>query len=231
MRTDSDYLTMLVVKSQAGDTLAYDRLVQRYQDMFLGIPVTTVKSRLHSARSRLKERMTTMADDHLRRRARPSLDDAFAARVREDIVRALAEIAGGDGNETQIRRFHTRARYRAPHPVYRFTTSLVTAGLARGASEIHLVPGSGEVNIQFVMNGVAEEFITLPESLHDPVTARLKDGAGLNVDERHRAQEGITPVHNTCDDKRYDMRVSCHPGDPGEKIILRFVPEAQGVRF
>jgi RNA polymerase sigma factor (sigma-70 family) len=53
---------------------------------FLGIPVTTVKSRLHSARNRLRDRMVELLDNSLREQ-RPSRDESFAARVAE-ILRA-----------------------------------------------------------------------------------------------------------------------------------------------
>ncbi|MBV9848458.1 MAG: sigma-70 family RNA polymerase sigma factor [Armatimonadetes bacterium] len=47
---------------------------------FLGVPVTTVKKRLFTARRRLQERMLTMVQDDLHAQ-RPSRDDAFAARI------------------------------------------------------------------------------------------------------------------------------------------------------
>src|SRR5438445_3482861 len=53
---------------------------------FLGIPVTTVKSRLHSARRRLRDRMLELLADSLREQ-RPSRDESFALRFAQ-ILRA-----------------------------------------------------------------------------------------------------------------------------------------------
>lgn len=47
---------------------------------FLTLPVSTVKSRLHEARSRLKERIILMAEDHFYEN-RPSKDENFRSRV------------------------------------------------------------------------------------------------------------------------------------------------------
>ena len=47
---------------------------------FLGLPVTTIKKRLHDARSALKRRMEKMTEDFLHEH-RPSRDDAFSERV------------------------------------------------------------------------------------------------------------------------------------------------------
>lgn len=47
---------------------------------FLGLPLTTIKKRLHDARSALKRRMAKMTEDYLHEN-RPSRDDAFSQRV------------------------------------------------------------------------------------------------------------------------------------------------------
>ena len=57
---------------------------------FLGIPAKTVKSRLHSARGRLREGMVDMAKEHLRKR-RPSRDERFAVQVIDDLVKLSDE--------------------------------------------------------------------------------------------------------------------------------------------
>ena len=56
---------------------------------FLEVPVTTVNSRLHYSRKRLKERLSTMVKDDLQEK-RPSKDERFASKVKE----ALREIEG-----------------------------------------------------------------------------------------------------------------------------------------
>ena len=60
---------------------------------FLEEPVTTVKSRLHTARQRLKERMMTMVKDVLSKNAP---DDAFAERVSEVIDVFMAKGPSND---------------------------------------------------------------------------------------------------------------------------------------
>jgi RNA polymerase sigma factor (sigma-70 family) len=53
---------------------------------FLGVPVTTIKKRLYSARKRLREMLIDLVEDRLRER-RPSRDELFSTRVIE-ILRA-----------------------------------------------------------------------------------------------------------------------------------------------
>ena len=59
--------------------------------VFLELPVTTVKSRLHTARQRLKERMLSMIQDNLSQQ-RPSKDENFA----QNVANLLQASATGD---------------------------------------------------------------------------------------------------------------------------------------
>lgn len=156
--------------------------------------------------------------------ARPSQNSTFATRIGEDVTRALTEIAAGDVNESVTRKSHPLARYRDPHSVYQLTSSLIMAALARDVSEMRLVPGSKDVSVLFIIRDAQEEFLRLPKPLQEPVTARLKDGADLNVAVRHVVQEGHTPLHDTRSNTLYDMQLTFHPNDQGESIILRFIP-------
>lgn len=53
---------------------------QKEISSFLGVPVTTVKKRLHDGKKRLKERMTTMTQEYLQEN-RPSKNQAFREKV------------------------------------------------------------------------------------------------------------------------------------------------------
>lgn len=63
---------------------------------FLDVPVTTIKKRLHSARSRLREMLIDLVEDSLREK-RPSRDELFATRVIEILMAARS------GNVAQVK--------------------------------------------------------------------------------------------------------------------------------
>jgi len=188
---------------------------QREVAEFLGVPASTVKNRLHSARARLKERMMAMLEDDLRE-ARPSKDDAFVARVQENITLSLAALEAG---ESEILPGDTQ-------PNYHLVASLIVWAIARGASEIHIVPDGERVAIRFDVGGVLEEAVALPKSLQQPVSDRIKTMAYIPGTEqpmcrRRGQQEGLLPVLHK--ETRYDMPVSCIPTDHGEKIVVRIL--------
>jgi RNA polymerase sigma factor (sigma-70 family) len=62
---------------------------QREISAFLDVPVSTVKSRLHSARKRLRERMLNMVEEELYSN-RPSRDESFATVSKEMLLAATA---------------------------------------------------------------------------------------------------------------------------------------------
>lgn len=187
---------------------------------FLEVPISTVKNRLYAARGRLKARMLSMVEDDLQE-ARPSRDAEFRARVGENITRTLAEFAAGDSNEAEIRQHHPLARFRDPHPVYRLYSSLLLWAIARGVSEVHLEPTRDGLLVRFLEGGVSTEVMTLPASLREPLTLRIKDGAVMNVLDRSGPQKGRMPVRSGS--RLYELFVASAPAEHGERVVLRFV--------
>lgn len=67
-------------------TLLFYMTEHSYQETahFLGVPVRTVKSRVHTARGKLRERMIPLMQDHLSENA-PSRDPSFASKVLQHV--------------------------------------------------------------------------------------------------------------------------------------------------
>jgi RNA polymerase sigma-70 factor (ECF subfamily) len=188
---------------------------QSHQDIaeFLGLPVTTVKSRLHQGRSRLKERLLVMINDNLQEH-RPSRDDAFLTRVNEHIAQASAAVTEGGGRETF---------YHDPHPLYQLMGSLLLWAIEVKASEIRLLAESQGAAVQFDIEGSSERVMSLPQSLQEPMAFRMKVSAEMDVSRTDVPQEGMFPIrYNGAD---YDALVSSLPTQYGEDIRIRIIPK------
>jgi len=70
---------------------------QKEISTFLDIPVSTIKNRLHSARSRLKQRMIDMVSDNLHEK-RPSKNETFTAQV----IEILNASVSGDSTKVEF---------------------------------------------------------------------------------------------------------------------------------
>jgi RNA polymerase sigma factor (sigma-70 family) len=85
-------ITMLPLHEREVVTLFYiSQYSQKEIATFLELPVSTVKSRLHTARGRLKERMMTVLQENLPKQ-RPSRDNEFT----EKVMSFLKSVAEGD---------------------------------------------------------------------------------------------------------------------------------------
>ena len=187
---------------------------QSHQDIadFLDLPVQTIKSRLHQGRSRLKERLLAMFNDSLQD-YRPSQDDAFVSRVNEAITQASASIAAGGGRET----------FYHEHPVWSLQTSLLVWAIEAKASELRFLPESGQTLVQLHGTGLRHQAISLPKSLGEPITFRIKVTAEMDISRTDLPQEGMFPIRYK--EANYDAFVSSLPAEYGESITIRIIPK------
>jgi len=185
---------------------------QSHQDIaeFLGLPVTTVKSRLNQSRRQLKGRMLTMINDTLSE-ARPSQNDAFVSRVNADIPNALASITPDNGRETFYR----------DHPVQALQISVLVWAIEAKATEIRFLPESGQMRVQLRAEGLPDQVVSLPKPLQEPMTFKIKVMAEMDVSRSDVPQEGMFPIRYS--DADYDALVSGHPSEHGESIMIRIV--------
>ena len=179
---------------------------------FLGLPVTTVKSRLNQARRQLKGRMLTMVNDSFSE-SRPSQNDAFVSRVNGDIAKALASVTPDNGRETFYR----------DHPVEALHHSLLVWAIEAKAAEIRFLPESGRVRVQLHGGDLPDQVILLPKSLQEPMALRIKVSAEMDITRTDVPQEGMFPIRYN--DADYGAFVSGRPTEQGESLTIRLIPK------
>ena len=90
-----------------------------------------------------------------------------------------------------------------------------------GASDVHVEPSGAGGRVRQRVDGKLVETIRLPADLLDPVIARIKMLAGIDVAERRTPQDGRYSV--TVDGRRFDARVSSLPTIDGERVAIRIL--------
>lgn len=184
---------------------------------FLGLPVTTVKSRLHQGRSQLRnilKESTPMINEKFQA-SYPPRDEAFAARVNKDIALALAAIAA----ETEDTR---SASYDLSHPVNHLMSglmhSLLLWAIEVKASEIHLLPEADQVRVQFRIGDALETVMALPKSLQDAVAQRFKAAGDMEIARSEAPQEGLLPIlyHQV----EYEAVITVISSKQGERVTI-----------
>ena len=100
---------------------------------------------------------------------------------------------------------------------------IVLAAIADGASDIHVSPASKETQVRFRIDGVMHSVLTLPKSVHGPLTARFKAMGDLDLENRRTIQDGRFDLEQ--DDKTIVVRENVLPSTWGEKLTMRILPQ------
>ncbi len=136
-----------------------------------------------------------------------------------------AEFTAGDedGHEDidEVKRQSDRA------PIVRMVNVLLTQGVRRKASDIHIEPRRDHIDVRFRIDGELHLVKSLPKALHAAITSRVKIMSELDISERRLPQDGRITVR--LDNKMVDLRVSTTPILYGERVVLRILDRASGM--
>jgi type IV pilus assembly protein PilB len=103
----------------------------------------------------------------------------------------------------------------------KLTNSLINSAINQAASDIHIEPFQDDVLVRFRVDGVINEFITLPKNVYNMVCTRIKITAFMDISEKRKPQDG--KISYIFSNKNYDLRVSTLPTVYGEKIVIRIL--------
>lgn len=95
--------------------------------------------------------------------------------------------------------------------------TILSAGFASGASDVHLTPEAGGLRVIARVDGVLHELGVIAPKHVNYVINRVKIAANLSIDVRLRPQDGRLGF----EDPRYQVRVATLPTNHGEKVVMR----------
>jgi type IV pilus assembly protein PilB len=103
--------------------------------------------------------------------------------------------------------------------IVRLVDRFIVNAVQGRASDIHLEPRKDVVILRYRVDGVCVIRDEIPKKMQNPLLARLKLMAGVNISERRIPQDGR--IKMTIDGTVVDFRVSACPAVHGESIVLR----------
>jgi len=109
-------------------------------------------------------------------------------------------------------------------PVAQTVNLLLEYAIRSHASDVHIEPREGYVQIRYRIDGVLKEVNRLPRTVHGPLVSRIKILANLKIDERRVPQDGRFKIN--VGGRQYALRVSTLPIADGEKIVMRILDES-----
>lgn len=113
-------------------------------------------------------------------------------------------------------------------PVVKIVATIVRYAVEGEASDVHIEHVRDKVRVRFRVDGVLNTSLVLPPQVHSAVVARIKVLSNMRLDEKRKPQDGRFSAR--IDSRRIDFRVSSFPAYYGEKIVMRILDQAKGVR-
>ncbi|PKL77280.1 MAG: hypothetical protein CVV27_06035 [Candidatus Melainabacteria bacterium HGW-Melainabacteria-1] len=110
-------------------------------------------------------------------------------------------------------------------PMIRLVNQLIDEAYRLRASDIHIDPWEEAVLVRYRIDGNLKDMHVLkPPSLIQPMVARIKIMANLNISERRLPQDGrIVFKHFSRKGPDVDLRVATSPMNFGEKVVMRLL--------
>lgn len=143
---------------------------------------------------------------------------------RGDVDKQLDEVIDiqreEDGSEQQV----TDADISEDSPVAQTINLLLEYAIRSSASDIHIEPREGFVQVRYRIDGVLNEVNKLPRNVLGSLVSRIKILSNLKIDERRVPQDGRFKIKVA--GKQYALRVSTLPVADGEKIVMRILDES-----
>ena len=105
--------------------------------------------------------------------------------------------------------------------IVRLVNEMFARAIESNASDIHIEPEETRMIIRFRIDGVLQEYLSVPCNQFPAVASRVKLIGGLNIAESRLPQDGRTTVKIGARD--IDIRISTIPAMNGESIVLRIL--------
>ena len=113
-------------------------------------------------------------------------------------------------------------------PVVKIVATIVRYAVEGEASDVHIEHMRDKVRVRFRVDGILNTSLVLPPQVHSAVVSRIKVLSNMRLDEKRKPQDGRFSAR--IDGRRIDFRVSTFPAYYGEKVEMRILDQAKGVR-
>jgi len=140
-----------------------------------------------------------------------------------EVKEALAEVSGDTGQVEEVK--VTTVVKEAP--IAKIVDTILEFAVKGRASDVHIEAQEDKTRVRYRIDGILQEKLTLPKSIHDSLVSRIKILSEMKIDERRIPQDGRFSFK--AGDQEVDLRVSSLPTVHGEKIVMRLLKKTGGL--
>ncbi len=110
-------------------------------------------------------------------------------------------------------------------PIVNLVNLIISDGVKRRSSDIHIEPGRLEGLVRYRIDGVMQDYLKLPMPVLSRVVSRIKILGQLDIADRMRPQDGRARI--IFNDKSIDLRLSTVPTRDAEKAVIRILDSGE----
>ncbi len=114
-------------------------------------------------------------------------------------------------------------------PITKMVAAIIKHAVQGGVSDIHIDHLGEHLKVRFRIDGDLETYLEVPKAAHSAIVARIKIMTKtMKLDERRKPQDGRFQA--IVDGRKIAFRVSIMPTFYGEKVVIRILDSAKGIR-
>ncbi|MEO6509135.1 MAG: GspE/PulE family protein [Patescibacteria group bacterium] len=112
-------------------------------------------------------------------------------------------------------------------PMAKIVNTILEFAIKSRASDVHIEPRETKTGVRYRIDGILEEKLSLPRSIHDSLVSRIKILSEMKIDEKRLPQDGRFEFK--LGEEEVDLRVSTLPTVNGEKVVMRILKKTGGL--
>lgn len=146
--------------------------------------------------------------------------ERYAQSLSGEVTKALEE-TGDTKNKNEIGLSKLSQGVVRQAPITKIVETILSFAMKARASDVHIEPEMERTRIRYRIDGILQEKLILPKSVHDAVVSRIKILSHLKIDEKRVPQDGRFSFES--EGAEVDLRVSTLPTVHGEKVVMRLL--------
>ena len=112
-------------------------------------------------------------------------------------------------------------------PIAKIVSTILDFSIKGRASDIHIEPEENRTKVRYRIDGILQEKLSLPKTIHEALISRIKILSELKIDEKRIPQDGRFTFRSQ--NEEVDLRVSTLPTVFGEKVVMRLLKKTGGI--
>ncbi|MBP9691520.1 Flp pilus assembly complex ATPase component TadA, partial [Candidatus Woesebacteria bacterium] len=150
---------------------------------------------------------------------------AYTKNLSPEVEQALKQVSPTQ-SKAEVKEIRTTSDFTTA-PIAKIVNTILEFAMKSRASDVHIEPLELKTRIRYRIDGILQEKLSLPASIHESLVSRVKILSEMKIDEKRVPQDGRFNFKNQ--EEEIDLRVSSLPTVHGEKIVMRLLRKSGGM--